>query len=210
MKGAIISLRTMRNTLYILLVLLAVLLIRNWEQRAIEHPPGVLVTEMPRQFNLAAPEPFAVERFTLTPRAKYGIRARVLSRENYFMGDEADLSPVDLALGWRAMSDQAVLDRIAIRQSGRWYYTRYEHPAPISDAEIIGSSANVHFIPANDRIRDKLDDIRVGDVIEAHGYLVDVDRDDGFRWRTSLTRQDTGGGSCELFYAEQLYIEPRP
>jgi hypothetical protein len=68
----------------------------------------------------------------------------------------------------------------------------------------------VHFIPADDRIRDKLDDIRVGDVIEAHGYLVDVDRDDGFRWRTSLTRQDTGGGSCELFYAEQLYIEPRP
>lgn len=200
----------MRKTLVILLILLAALAIRQWERRPVERAPGVLVPELPGQANLAAPEVFSLEGFDITPRAKYGIRARVLSREDYWLGDEADLSPVDLALGWGVMSDQAVLDRIAIRQSGRWYYTRYEHPAPISDRDIINHSANVHFIPANDLVRDRLDDVREGDVIEAHGYLVDVDRADGFYWRTSLTRGDTGGGSCELFYAEQLYIEPRP
>jgi len=200
----------MKNTFYLLLVVLVILAVRHWEQRAIVHDPGVLVPEMPRQVDLANPEPFRVEGFVLTPRAEFRLRARVLSRENYSLGDEADLSPVDLALGWGVMSDQAVLDRIAIRQGGRWYYTRYDHPAPISDRQIINHSGNMHMIPANDWVEDKLDDVRTGDLIQARGFLVDVDRDDGFYWRTSRSRADTGGGSCEIFYLEQLHIEPRP
>ncbi len=39
------------------------------------------------------------------------------------------------------------------------------------------------------------------------GFLVDVDADTGFYWRTSLRRDDTGNGSCEIFYVESLYIE---
>ena len=65
------------------------------------------------------------------------------------------------------------------------------------------------MVPANDWVRDRLDDVRVGDLVQARGYLVDVDRDDGFYWRTSLRRDDTGGGSCEIFYVEQIHIEPR-
>ena len=199
----------MKNTFFILSLVLAILLVRGWEQRERVHPPGVLVPEYPQQTAAAQTDPIAVGDYVLTPRAGFRLRARVLSREDYRWSDGADLAPVDLALGWGVMSDQAVLDRIDISQGSRWYFTRYEHPAPISDTEIISSSANVHFIPANDRIRDKLDDIRVGDVIEAHGYLVDVDRDDGFYWRTSLRRDDTGGGSCEIFYVEQIHIETR-
>jgi hypothetical protein len=200
----------MKNTRYIVLVLLLFLLVKNWERRDIEHPPGILVPESPRQLDLAAPQPFAVGAFTVSPRAEFRVRARVLSRERYYLGDEADLSPVDLALGWGVMSDQGVLDRIKISQSGRWYFTRYEYPAPLSDAQIINHSGNMHMIPASDWVEDKLADIRGGDIIQARGYLVDVDRDDGFRWRTSRTRSDTGNGSCEIFYIEQLHIEPRP
>lgn len=200
----------MKNTFYLLLAVLAVLLIRNWEGRDIVHPPGVLVPETPRQLNLAEPRPFPVDEFTVTPRAEFGIRARVLSRENYYMGEESNLSPVDLALGWGVMSDQAVLDRIDISQGGRWYFTRYDHPAPISDQQIIGHSGNLHMIPANDWVEGKLEDIRVGDLIQAQGYLVDVSRGDGFHWNTSRTRNDTGNGSCEIFYVEQIFLEPRP
>jgi hypothetical protein len=200
----------MKKTLYVVLFVLVILAVRQWEGRAIEHPPGVLVPESPLQRNLAAPAAFDIGRYRLTPRANYRIRARVLGRETYYLGDESELSPLDLALGWGVMSDQAVLDRIDITQRGRWYYTRYELPAPISDRQIIDHSSNVHMIPANSRIRDKLDDVRVGDLVQVRGKLVDVDRDDGFHWRTSLTRNDTGNGSCELFYVEQLQIEPRP
>lgn len=199
----------MRKSLLFMLFVLLLLAVRQWERRPITHPPGVLVPEPPRQEALADAGPLRVDAFTLTPRANFRIRARVLSREDYYLGDEADLSPVDLALGWGMMSDQAVLDRIDISQGGRWYFTRYEYPAPISDAQIIRNSGNVHMVPANDWVRDRLDDVRVGDLVQARGYLVDVDRDDGFYWRTSLRRDDTGGGSCEIFYVEQIHIEPR-
>ena len=197
----------MKNTLYLVLFVLVILLVRQWEGRAIVHPPGVLVPESPRQVDLAQPEVFRIGPYTITPRAEFRIRARVLSRENYYLGDESELSPVDFALGWGVMSDQAVLERIDISQGGRWYFTRYDHPAPLSDRQIIEHSGNVHMIPANDWVRDKLDDVRSGDLVQARGRLVDVDRDDGFYWRTSLSRSDTGGGSCELFYVEEISVE---
>lgn len=199
----------MKRALYVLLVVAAILIWRDWRQREIVYPPGVLVPEYPRQ--AAASDATALERegYRLTPRARLDIRARVLSRENYYLGAEADLSPVDLALGWGAMSDQAVLDRIEITQSGRWYYTRYQLPAPISDREIIRHSGNMHMVPADAYVRRQLDKIRPGDIVQAKGLLVDIDHPSGFRWRTSLIREDTGGGSCEIFYLERLLIEER-
>ena len=72
----------MKNTLYIVLAVLLILLVRNWEGRDIVHEPGVLVPETPRQLKLAAPEPIRIDDFVLTPRAEFRIRARVLSHED--------------------------------------------------------------------------------------------------------------------------------
>ena len=107
------------------------------------------------------------------------------------------------------MSDQAVLDRINIRQGSRWYYTRYELPAPIPDQAIIQNSGNMHMIPADDRVRKKLKKVRRGDIVQLHGQLVDIDGDSGWRWRTSMARTDTGGGSCEIVYLQDIWIEER-
>jgi hypothetical protein len=38
------------------------------------------------------------------------------------------------------------------------------------------------------------------------GYLVEVRGRDGFRWRSSLTREDTGNGACELVWVEKLDV----
>jgi len=197
----------MRKALYVCLVLLAVLAWRDWSHREIIYAPGVLVADPPRQTGISQPLPISVEDYRLTPRAQFDLRARVLSTENYRWGSEADLSPVDFALGWGPMSDQAVLDRISITQGSRWYFTRYHLPAPISDRDIINNSSNMHVIPANLWVRKKLQEIRKGNIIQARGMLVDVDTDSGFTWRTSLRRDDTGNGSCEIFYIESLYIE---
>ena len=89
----------------------------------------------------------------------------------------------------------------------RWYFTRYEFPAPITDNEIIKNSSNMHVIPANRRVSREIGDIRRGSIVQLKGFLVDVDSESGFVWRTSLTRDDTGNGSCEIFYVEDLVIE---
>ena len=197
----------MKRVLYALILLAIVLGWRDWAQREIVHPPGVLVPEAPKQLTPAGAQPFQLQGYRLSPRATFEIRARVLSRETYRWDEGADLAPIDLALGWGAMSDQAVLDRIDISQGARWYYTRYEYPAPLPERDIIRQSGNMHIVPANPLVRERLQQIRRGHIVRAQGFLVDADHESGFRWRTSLSREDTGGGACELFYVERIEIE---
>jgi hypothetical protein len=197
----------MKRALYLLLIVAIFFGWRDWSRREIVHPPGILVPDEPRQSAVADPRAFEWAGFRLSPRAQFDIRARVLSREDYRWDDGSDLSPVDLALGWGAMSDQSVLERIEISQGARWYYTRYDYPAPLPDSEIIRSSGNMHMVPANEYVRRQLKKIRPGHLIHARGLLVDAEHSSGFRWRTSLSRLDTGNGACELFYVERLYIE---
>ena len=42
------------------------------------------------------------------------------------------------------------------------------------------------------------------------GYLVNVGGPDGFSWNTSLRRDDTGNGACEVFYVESVEAKPEP
>jgi hypothetical protein len=187
-------------------VALAYLLARNWEQRDVVYPPGVLVPKAPVQSNVEA-SLFAVEDYQVTRRARFEIRARVLSSERYYLSRESDLSPIDLALGWGPMSDQSVLDQIQITQSARWYRTRYEHTAPVSNQLIIQNSSNMHMIPAQKGVGKALKELRKGQIVVLRGFLVDVDHESGWRWRTSLTRNDTGAGACEIVYVESVIVE---
>jgi hypothetical protein len=185
---------------------LAWLLAREWESRDIRYPPGILVPEAPRQSGTDSPA-FTLDEYLLTPRASFSLRARVLSTEPYYLHRESDLSPLDLALGWGVMSDQAVLDRIEVSQSARWYRTRYQFPAPVTDRQIILHSSNMHMIPASRRVARQLKKLRRGDIVQLRGKLVDVDHDSGWVWRTSLSREDTGAGACEIFYVEGAEVQ---
>jgi hypothetical protein len=194
---------TLRRLFWLSLLLLAVLLVQRWGEREIRHAPGVLVAQMPVQ-TAVEPEAFDFEDHTVTRRARFSIRARVLGRERYRFDSAAAVSPLDLALGWGPMSDQAVLDRIDVDQSGRWYWLRWDLPPPLPEQVAMGHSGNMHMIPAERWVERELLGLRPGQVIELRGYLVDVDRDDGWQWRTSLSRNDVGDGSCEIFFVEAV------
>ena len=144
--------------------------------------------------------PFRLQAGTLVPLAGFRIEARVLSREDYSLGREADFSPTDLALGWQRMRDDAVLSRLDITQSGRWYRYRWHGAPPLPPAEIVRSSANMHMIPANDEVARALRAVRKDDTVRIDGWLVQAEAADGWRWRSSTTREDTGAGACELVY----------
>jgi hypothetical protein len=195
-----------RKLFFISIAILAYLVIRDRDQEPITHPPGILVAENPVQLNIQTAS-FEMDDYQLTKKARFKIHARVLSTERYYLNREADLSPVDLALGWGIMSDQGLLEQIEISQSSRWYRWKYEHSLPVSDQQIITSSGNMHMIPATRSVERSLMNLREGNVIVLEGYLVDVDHDSGWRWRTSMSRADTGAGACEIVYVEAVSFE---
>ncbi|MCK7519603.1 MAG: hypothetical protein MZV64_18685 [Ignavibacteriales bacterium] len=141
--------------------------------------------------------------FNFKALADYQIKARVLSRNNFSLGKESEISPFDLALDWGSMSDQSVIDKIDISQSNRWYRWKAD-VLPIPAKEISLNSANVHIIPKDNVIEEKFDKVYEGSLIEMKGYLVQVATIDGWRCRSSLKRDDSGGGSCELFWVEEI------
>jgi hypothetical protein len=128
----------------------------------------------------------------------------VLSREDYSIDAGSDLSPTDLALGWGRMSDTAVIDQLDISQSVRFFTYRWRENPPIPLKEIERSSANMHVIPADKQVARDLDKVRQGSLIRLQGKLVEARRSDGFHWRSSLTREDTGAGACELILVESI------
>ncbi|MDG4554156.1 MAG: hypothetical protein P9E24_07905 [Candidatus Competibacter sp.] len=175
-----------------------------WSDRPIERSPGVLAPDPPAQRPLDAGAPvFQKDRYHLKALAEFSLEARVLGREDYRFDAGADLSPIDLALGWGPMSDSSVLGRIEIRQRNRFYYWRVDDFF-IPRRDIETHSANMHLIPATGDIADQLKSIRPGHIVSLHGYLVEVRRDDGWQWRSSLSREDTGNGACELIWLETV------
>ena len=182
----------------------------NWySDRPFDQPDGVLAADDPQQTNLSTGDKVQVGRWTLTVRAEYRVTARILARERYHFDALADLAPEDLALGWGPMSDNRILRAIEISQSNRFYYWRAQQSSPLPRDSIITHSANTHVIPQNKMIARQLSRLRPGQVVTLSGELVDGVRDDG-RWiKTSMVRDDTGAGACEVLLVSDVALPPR-
>lgn len=176
----------------------------GWPQPA--GAAALAVSDNPVQEAVALP-PLEYRGYRLEPQARFRIAARLLGRESYNFGREADLSPVDFALGWGPMASDAVLATIEISQSNRFFF--WKTPAyPIPREEIERHATNVHIIPADNTVAAQIDRIEVDDRVRLGGYLVNVANDDGWHWNTSLSRDDTGKGACELFYVDSVSVLP--
>jgi len=187
------------------ILLVLVFWLSHSRHRPVDLGPGVLAPDPPEQVDLSHGASLQQGDVTLATRAHFDVTARVLSRKDYSWGGDADLVPVDLALGWGRMSDRSVLDSIDISQSGRFYYWNTK-TFPIPRREIETSSANMHMIPADAGVKHQLEQVRQGQVVHIEGFLVNASRPGGWHWNTSMTRNDTGAGACELVYVESVDI----
>jgi hypothetical protein len=191
-------------------LVLAVLVAAGWFYF---HEPaaawrGMPAAKDPLQTSTGLPAPFRSGDYTLTPLARYHVTAVVLSRDRYRNDRGAELSPVDLALGWGPMSVTSVINDLKISQSGRWYEYSYPGEPSLEPALIATHSANTHCLPADAAVRALLLAVKRHELVTLDGYLVEVTAADGYHWRSSLTRDDTGGGACEVMWITSLEHRP--
>src|ERR1044072_8968357 len=166
--------------------------------RPLSYPAGVLVESDPQQSAISDGETLIEHgEYHLKPLARFSLDARILHRKSYGYDRGAKLVPIDLAVGWGPMSDQAVLDRIKISQSMRFYWYEYQS-APIPKDQIISHSTNLHVIPASAAVASFCKSVRQGELVHLEGELVEATGPEIGAWRSSLSRTDTGNGACEL------------
>jgi hypothetical protein len=168
-------------------------------QRPINYPAGILVESEPAQIAISEGQELIEHgKYYLKPLARFSLDGRVLHRKVYRYDRQSKLAPIDLAVGWGPMSDQAVLDRINISQSMRFYWYEYRLPPPIPQDRIISHSTNLHVIPATSAVLSFCKSLRQGELVRLEGELVEATGPEIGTWSSSLSRTDTGNGACEL------------
>ena len=177
-----------------------------WNTRPVEHGPGVVAPETPVQEITYNADTFNHKEFEITPKATVNLEARVLSIKNYYFDKYSELVPTDVVVGWGPMSDERNLSSLLVRQSDRSFYWEMAKP-PIKKHEMWENASNMHLIGSTQTIREKINSLREGHIIQIEGYLVNATSPtDGWTLKSSLRRDDFGKDSSELVWIKSLTI----
>jgi len=195
----------MARILLIVATLVAIFVIWRGDP-GVRYPPGVLVPGEPTQTMLSNSDAWQHGLYRIEPLARYDITARVISTRSYWMGRDSNISPLDFAVAWGEMSDQALLDQFHFNRGSRHFYFRPRGEMPLPMDEVNSHLANMHLIPATEDVATRLDAVSAGQIVTMGGYLVQVTGPNGFFWKSSLSRTDEGDGACELMWVEELSV----
>jgi hypothetical protein len=154
--------------------------------------------------------------YTLTPKATYDISGLVVSQHRgdalFNLDHKADPGNIkDVCVAWGEAITNGSYRKVKF-SSGE-FTCSYSWSGVITPAFNPEKASNNHLIPANSVIARQIGAIHVGDQIRLTGLLVDYkvtkDGQDIFTRRTSLTRNDTGNGACEILYVTDLSVVAR-
>jgi hypothetical protein len=147
--------------------------------------------------------------FELKPMAQYKASVMVMSKESYSYGWMGKVVPIDLALAWGKLTEPQYDKHIDYSQSDRYYFFEYSSESPLNAGYIGKHSANNHIIPATENMLKALKSVKKKQKVVLEGFLVYLKgtyKGEKVFWNSSLTRDDHGDNSCELFFVEKVRI----
>ncbi|MDX2175045.1 MAG: hypothetical protein SF028_01095 [Candidatus Sumerlaeia bacterium] len=162
--------------------------------------------QIPVEDTIELPAP---DRYRITATDEYFVEALIVGRASYGWDRESDLAPVDFALAWGPLTSERNLRGIEYTQRNRWYYYQWQTAdVTVSSDDIRANSANTHILlpPNNPELERTVLGLRRGDAVRLKGFLVSVEAEDGWNWRSSRDRNDSGEGSCELLYVIDVEV----
>jgi hypothetical protein len=138
--------------------------------------------------------PINIDGFQLKKRAKFSFTGRVLSSKAYSDEPQSKISPGDIVISWGRDPNEGS----RVFQQDRWYFFS-KNPRPRED--MFRTTANLHLVGEH---AERALSVKPSRLVEAEGWLVDILGPGGFKWETSLTRDDMGDGACEIFLIGRL------
>lgn len=154
--------------------------------------------------------------YTLSPRATYAIAGLVVSQHRgdallnlYHQADPGNIK--DVCVVWGEAITNGSYRKVEF-WSGE-FTCSYRWSGILAPPFIAEKMSNNHLIPATPAVAAQIDAIHVGDQIRMTGLLVDYqvakDGREIFTRRTSLIRNDTDNGACEILYVTDLAVIAR-
>lgn len=165
---------------------------------------GILVHEAPEVMQVNYVDAWTVNDYTITPLASYSIRARILKAKRYYWDRAADLSPMDIVVGWGQLSDQRVLNHVSISESGRYYTWKPYGVLPVTEGYVNSHTANLHLIPSSPAIKTVIKSLRPNTIIALSGYIVNISSTDGYTWTSNITYN--GENNSKIIWVESVSI----
>ncbi len=151
--------------------------------------------------------------YDLTPLYHYDISGLIVGAFNYknFSVEKSEkVFPLDLCLIWGSnLAKKVHLNaEVHFSQDCRWCWVNWSGPVDFNLQEL----SNNHLLINDDRIWRIAKELKRGDQVRITGELVNARirplKGGGvpITWNTSLTRDDSGAGACELIYVEDIKV----
>lgn len=173
-----------------------------FEQLAKMYPVGSIVSQSvadkPYQDRLFFARSFEWKPYyKIKPLAVYHIAGHVLGARSYEgePSPNSQHSPVDFGLAWGKAATPGIYNLLNCSQDHR--FLNYA-PNGLDESDYKTFTANVHIVPETDELKEELMKVVIGDKVRLGGYLVKITSEDGWTWKSSTVRWDTGDGACEV------------
>jgi hypothetical protein len=188
---------------------------RNTFRNVDDIAPEIL--KDPIQVETENPEPITFTRdgyeYVLTPLYDYEINGLIVGKMDYrvFSIDKYDsVFPGDLCIIWGPNVSSAVYRNPAVKfsQDCRWCWVQWSGNVGFSMREM----SNNHLLINSKYLESKFNSLLRGDQVKVKGKLVNVEAEvpgkpeSHITWHTSITREDTGAGACEVIYVEDIQV----
>ena len=154
---------------------------------------GVLVSAEPVYGGLDFPKSWLkIGSFQQWPEGSIDITARILARHDYPREGFGQLVKTDLVLGWGPMSDNRVIDHVAIHQNSRGMELVPDATGAIKEKAAYDSTALVAVYSDFNEFSAALDALRVGDVIRLYGWQQKLKDANGAVWNGGTGNEPVG------------------
>ncbi len=185
---------------------------RNDLPRNIDYVPEI-ANEPAQTSTRQAPFPVTYNgvEYLIEPEYEYDITGMIVSYrhhdENYsrmhrLAGDH--LNMLDVCVVWGDNTRGALLHKIDF-WNGLFTCNVSTRDRVAWESFDMDQLSNNHLLSDDAFIRDRVQDVEIGDQIRVRGYLASYTSPAGKRG-TSTTRTDTGDGACETLYIERFDI----